>query len=208
MDVTFHFDPTCPWTWVTSRWLLRAADETPGLDVRWAPFSLAHLQDGRETPEKAEPRMRASRAATRVVQHLLDAGDQDGVGRFYDVWGDRYHHGRHEPSVDLVVDAARTALGLDDATAREIVADESLDRLVDEATDEAFAAAGPDIGSPVLRWVDERGEDVAIFGPLLDSVPDPACAAEVWLGVRHLAVHGFFKELKRGRHGPPDPAAS
>jgi hypothetical protein len=60
----------------------------------------------------------------------------------------------------------------------------------------------------VLHWVDDQGDDVWIFGPLFDRVPEPACAAELWRGVRHLAVHAVFRELKRGRPDPPDLAST
>jgi 2-hydroxychromene-2-carboxylate isomerase len=190
MDVTFHFDPMCPWTWVTSRWLLRAA-EIEDLQVGWAPFSLSHIGG------KAE-----GREGTRIVQHLLAIDEPERIARFYDALGDRSFRKGNRPDAEDVVQAARDA-GLDDA---DIAAahDHSLDEAVEVATDLAMASAGPDIGSPVLHWTDDHAEDVWIFGPLFDRAPDPPCAAELWRGVRHLAVHAMFKELKRGRTGPPD----
>src|SRR3712207_5518897 len=65
--------------------------------------------------------------------------------------------------------------------------------------EETRCGYGPHVGSPILHWTDDQGQDVWIFGPLFDRVVDAPCAAEVWQGVRHLAVHGWFKELKRGR---------
>lgn len=190
MQVTFHFDPVCPWTWVTSRWLLNAA-EVEEIEVRWAPFSLAHIG----TKGKG-------REATRVVQHLLAIEDDAAIRRFYDALGARTHEAGEKPTAAHVLDAVQDA-GLD-AAAEAAAADESLDEAVDVATDLAFAQAGPDIGSPVLHWTDDQAQDVWVFGPLFDRVLDPACAAELWQGVRHLAVHSAFKELKRGRSGGPD----
>ena len=194
MDVTLHFDPTCPWTWLTSRWLLRAA-EIEELEVSWAPFSLHHLGDDSHPPEPL-----------RVVQHLLAIEDQPGIGNFYEAYGDLTHRkrGRHTPAV--LAEAVRNA-GLDDATAAA-ADDASLDDAIAVATDLAFNAAGPDVGSPILHWTDDRAQDVWIFGPLFDAVPDGPCSAELWRGVRHLAVHDVFKELKRGRKSRPNLAAS
>lgn len=194
MQVTFHFDPGCPWTWITSRWLVNAA-ECEDLEIRWAPLSLAHLHD------KA-----GGREGTRIVQHLLDRGEHEAVARFYDAVGDAAFRKGDRPDADRFAHAAQAA-GLDDeavAAAR----DASLDDAVAAATDAAFAAAGPDVGSPILQWSDDQGQDVWVFGPLFDRVVDPACAAELWRGVRHLAVHDVFKELKRGRSGEPDLRAS
>lgn len=188
MDIALHFDPLCPWTWVTSRWLLRAA-EVEELEVRWVPFCLEHI--GAHEP----------RHGTRVVQHLLAIEDTDGVGRFYDALGEISHRRGIEPTPEHVVEAVRAA-GLDDATVAA-AGDESLDEAIDTLTDLAMASAGPDVGSPILHWTDDQAQDVWVFGPLLDRAPDPECAAELWRGVRALAVHAMFKELKRGRPGPP-----
>jgi hypothetical protein len=194
MQVTLHFDPTCPWTWMTSRWLVRAA-ELEDLEVGWAPFSLAHLGDDTH-----------AREATRVVQHLLAIDDPKGIATFYEAYGDLAHRQGREQTPALVEEAARAA-GLDDAAVAS-AADESLDDAIDIATDLAYASAGPDVGSPILHWTDDQAQDVWIFGPLVDHVPDAPCAAELWRGVRHLAVHDMFKELKRGRKHPPDVASS
>lgn len=188
MDIALHFDPMCSWTWVTSRWLLRAA-EVEELEVRWVPFALARI--GSDKP----------RHGTRVVQHLLAIDDADGVARFYDALGDVVHRQGIKPTAAHVVEAAQAA-GLDDA-AVAAADDESLDEAIDIVTDLAMASTGPDVGSPILHWTDDQAQDVWVFGPLLDRAPEPECAAELWRGVRHLAVHDMFKELKRGRPGPP-----
>jgi 2-hydroxychromene-2-carboxylate isomerase len=190
--VTLHFDPTCPWTWLTSRWLLRAA-ASEGFEVGWAPFAIVRVADG----EHAEGRF-----PLRVIQHLVERGDDDAVDRYYDAYGELAHRqGRHKDEA-LAVEAARAAELDEDAVAA--AGDPSLDAAVDAATDAAFAAAGPNVGSPILHWTDAGGEDVWVFGPLFDRVVDAACAGEVWRSVRQLAVHGFFKELKRGREDEPD----
>lgn len=200
MQVTFHFDVACPWTWMTSRWLVRASEES-GFDVAWAPLSLAHLNRDREIPEQYREGVRAGAAAARLVQHLGDAGDHDAIGRFYAAWGQRVHVEGTAPSADLVVEVA-TATGLDEASVRATVQDESLDAAVGEATDAAVAAAGPDIGSPVLTWPAEDGTEVAVFGPILSDLPAPGEAAGLWDAVRTLAAFGAFDELKRGTRAP------
>ena len=194
MQVTLHFDPTCPWTWLTSRWLLRAA-ELEELEVQYAPYALAHMGDDSHPWEPV-----------RVVQHLLAIEDQPGIAAFYDAYGDLTHRQRRKHSLALVTEAVQAA-GLDDATAAS-AEDSSLDAAIGVTTELAFNAAGPDVGSPVLHWTDDRAKDVWIFGPLFDHVPDAPCCAELWRGVRHLAVHDMFKELKRGRKSPPDIASS
>lgn len=205
VHVTFHFDPGCPWTWLTSRWLVRLA-EAGVVELRWAPFSLAHLNEGGEVPERYRPMVAAGRVGTRVVSHLADAGDHDAIGRFYAAWGDATFRAGSHPSVEAVDVAARAA-GLSDA-ALAAGADESLDAAVDAATDAAMDLVGPDVGSPVLTWTDPERGDQAIFGPIIERVPAMADARLLWEGVRALAALGEFKELKRGRRAPPALADS
>lgn len=196
MIVTFHFDVACPWTWMTSRWLTRAARED-GLELTWAPLSLAWINRDRDIPEQFRAGVAASAVAARLVQHLSSAGDHDAVAAFYAAWGQRFHVEGASPSVDLVVDAA-IAAGLDADKVRATVADESLDAAVGEATDAAVAAAGPEIGSPVITWTEEDSREVAVFGPIISDLPEPAHAAELWRSVRTLAAFPGFNELKRG----------
>src|SRR5512132_2445121 len=49
--LTYSFDPTCPWTWLTSRWLVRAA-ELEGHTITWRPLSLAHVHADETDPSK------------------------------------------------------------------------------------------------------------------------------------------------------------
>jgi len=42
MEATYFFDPSCPHTWRTSRWLVSVPDVTP----HWRAFSLTLLSGG------------------------------------------------------------------------------------------------------------------------------------------------------------------
>lgn len=47
-EVSLYFDCTCPFAWVTSRWLkeVQAHPDYSGLRIRWIPMSLSVLNEG------------------------------------------------------------------------------------------------------------------------------------------------------------------
>ena len=62
--VDFWFDPSCPWAWMTSRWMGEVQQTRP-VDVTWSVMSLAVLNEGRDLP--AEYRDMMDRGWGRVV---------------------------------------------------------------------------------------------------------------------------------------------
>ncbi|HEX2381036.1 MAG TPA: DsbA family protein [Acidimicrobiales bacterium] len=192
MTVTFFFDPSCPWTWVTSRWL-QATAAREHFDVEWRSFSLPYEHEDREHPDVV--------AAHRVIEALRRTGDNDGVKRFYDALGRRWYDEGEAHTTDVVRVAMHDA-GLDSFT--PALHDESLDAGVAASTEQAMALAGPDIGSPVLELEDGR----SLFGPILHAVPDDEGCARVWEAVLLLAGVPEYHELKRGRRRQPDTKAS
>lgn len=112
MDATFFFDPACPWTWRTSRWLVRVA-EARGLSVEWRAFSLAILNEGNVPPQFADA-MTASSRALRLVEALRAQGRPEDVARFYTELGARSHDAGN-PLAASIVTAAVDAAGLGEA---------------------------------------------------------------------------------------------
>lgn len=199
--VTFYFDPGCPWTWMTSRWLVAAAQER-ALDVRWRTFSLGLLNKDRPLPPFLDtPEMRSKMAlaarALRVVQGLVEKGDNDGAGRFYSEWGARFFESGREPTAEMLEEATAAA-SVSEVLATVGGAD--LDAAVEASLAEALQLAGPDVGSPVLH-IDgvERGS----FGPIVSPPPSGDEAGQLWDAIAVLHKIGSFYELKRGRTAPP-----
>ena len=199
--VTFYFDPGCPWTWATSRWLV-AASEQRGLDIRWRTFSLGLLKKDEplpaflDTPE-FRARMDLTAQALRVVQAAVDEGENEAVGRFYTEWGTRFHAAGQEPTAALLEKAAADA-GLADLLER--LEDSQLDAAIADSLEEALRLAGPDVGSPVLHV---EGAERGSFGPIVSPPPTGEEAGSLWDAVVALSKIGSFYELKRGRSGPP-----
>lgn len=191
MEATYYFDPACPFTWRTSRWLVSAAAERD-VTVRWRAFSLSILNGG-NAPEEYRPMMEASSRALRLVEALAADGRNDDVGRFYTEIGTRTHEAG-EPLSDDIVAASAEAAGIADA--KRILDDASWDAAVQASHDRAFSSAGPDIGSPVLMI---EGTGRGVHGPIIGAVPERDEALRIWDAVVTLARSEAFFELKRGR---------
>jgi 2-hydroxychromene-2-carboxylate isomerase len=194
MQATYFFDPSCPFTWRTSRWLVGVAPERD-LTLRWRAFSLSMLNSGGETPDEYKPVRAASSRALRVVEALRAEHRDDDIAAFYTELGTRTFEAGARLSDDIVVAAAEAA-GIEDAKA--VMDDESWDRAVRESLDTAVGSAGPDIGSPVL-WIEDAPR--AVHGPVIgvDGRPPRAEALAIWDAVVALSRSATFIELKRGR---------
>jgi predicted DsbA family dithiol-disulfide isomerase len=193
MEATYFFDPACPFTWRTSRWLVSVAPERD-VTIRWRAFSLAIL-NGDNVPDQYKPMMAASSRALRMVEALRADHRDTEIGAFYREIGDRTHEAGAMISDDIVLSAAEAA-GIADPKA--ILDDPAWDEAVRESHEAGLASAGPDIGSPVLEI---EGAERGVHGPILslDGTPERDEALAIWDAVVPLARSTAFFEVKRGR---------
>lgn len=193
--VEFFFDPGCPWTWKTSRWL-RDVATTHGFTIAWRPFPLLLLLDG----EPPAPQWRASAdlsaRALRVVAHLASRERFTDTDRLYTALGTRLHDEDVAASPSLL-DEAFDEAALDDQ-ARAAADDASLDADLRANFDRALGLVGERLGSPILALHTDRGVR-GFFGPVIAGRLDEHDAAALWTSVVTLASIDAFAEVKRGR---------
>lgn len=196
MSVDFYFDPVCPWTWLTARWLVEVAEER-SIDVDWRSLSLSVLNAGSDIPEEYRAPMDASAQLHRAIAAMRADGRVDLVGDVYTEFGRRHFHDQEPATVAL----AREALSTAGASAYESALDDaSWDDAVAASTHEAISLAGPDVGSPIIS-LGEQG--VAFFGPIVSPPPTGDDALALFDQVVAFAsIPGVF-EVKRGRTAPP-----
>lgn len=192
-QVRMWFDPTCPWAWMTSRWLGEVA-ETRGFDVDWQVMSLAVLNEGRDLPEAYAAMMPRSMRMTRLVTAARTAGGDAVVKPLYDALGERIHHQKRKDD-DAIIAEALAEAGLDAALAEE---SDAHDAALRSSHQTAIDLVGDDVGTPVVAV-----DDVAFFGPVVSPAPKGAEALRLFDGVVAAAsIEGFF-ELKRTRTRGP-----
>lgn len=194
--VDFYFDPACPWTWLTSRWLVDVAEQR-ALDIDWRSLSLGVINAEREVSEEHRARYEVSATLHRVMAAMRADGRVDLIGDVYTEYGRRVHHDQEPPTIDLVREVLAVAGASEWESAIET---ESWDEMVVEATREACGMAGPDVGSPVLAVGEPR---VGFFGPIVSPPPVGDDALALFDHIVGLAAIPGVYEIKRGRSGPP-----
>ncbi len=199
MDIDFYFDPSCPFCWVTSRFVLLAANKRE-ININWRLFSLA-IKNG-ELDEK-EDNGYNHLPAHRVERVLLAASRQGAdLGEMYKLFGIRHFLSGDEYSDEVITDVLGQ-LKLD-KNLFSAADDESLDQELRKSTDEAVGIVGQDIGVPTIVFKKENGEKTGFFGPVILTLPEMDEAVEQWDALVTLANSSNFYELKRGRDGSPD----
>jgi hypothetical protein len=191
-EIDFWFDPSCPYTWRTSRWLADVAQRR-GVDVRWRVMSLAILNEGKEFPPQYGEAMDAGRVASRVMQAVRERCGNEALGRFYAEVGTLVHERGTEPGVDVYRQALRAG-GLPEelATAGD---DEAYQAGVVQSHWEGQDRAGQESGSPITAVDDHPG----FFGPIVVPPPAGDDATRLLDALVALSAIQSFSELKRAR---------
>ncbi len=197
MDVTFYFDPSCPFCWITSRWLLMVSNKKE-LRINWRLFSLA-IKNG----ELEKDESNFNHLPSHRIERVMLAASRKGanLGELYTQFGIK-HFLAGEVYDDELISSVLKNNNLD-AAIKLAADDEKLDEDLRMFTEEALSKVGADIGVPTIVLKTKNGEK-GFFGPVIQSLPDQDSAIELWDGLLKLANNDNFFELKRGRtkNGP------
>jgi len=193
--VDFWFDPSCPWAWVTSRWVDEVAKHRD-LDVTWNIMSLAVLNEDKEVSESYRAFFPRALKYTRLVAAVRELEGQDAVKPLYDALGTRIHPGGSK-NPDEVIPAALAEAGLPADYARFADSDE-YDEQMRTSHFDGINRVGQDVGTPVIAI-----GDVAFFGPVISPAPKGDQAVKLWDAVVAAAEYDGFFELKRSRTRDP-----
>ena len=189
--VDFWFDPSCPWAWMTSRWV----DEVAGLrnlDVTWHIMSLAVLNEDQDVSEEYRAFFPRALRYTRLVAAAQEHFGQAIVKPLYDALGMQIHPGE-STDPDTVIAQALAEVGLPPEFAEHSLTDE-FDPQMRASHFDGIGRVGQDVGTPVIAV-----NDVAFFGPVISPSPQGEEAARLWDGVVAVAAYPGFFEIKRSR---------
>jgi len=194
-SVDFWFDPSCPWAWMTSRWVdeVSAARD---LDVTWHIMSLAILNEDKDVPESYRANFPRLMRYARLVTAVGELEGQAAVKPLYDALGTRIHPGASKDA-DEVIAGALAEVGLPAEYARYADSDE-YDAQLRASHNDGIDRVGQEVGTPVIAV-----NGTAFFGPVISPTPRGEQALVLWDGIVAAASYDGFFELKRTRTREP-----
>ncbi len=193
--VDFWFDPSCPWAWMTSRWVDEVSPKRD-LDVTWHIMSLAVLNEDKDVPESYAAFFPRALRYTRLVAAVQELHGQASVKPLYDALGTRIHIGDRK-DVDAIIAEALAEVGLPADLAKYADTDE-YDPQMRASHFDGIERVGQDVGTPVIAVGGN-----AFFGPVISPAPRGVEAVALWDGVLAMSAYDGFFELKRSRTRDP-----
>jgi len=196
-QISFYYDPSCPWCWITSRWLTEVQAERE-IEIDWRPFSLA-IKNGELGGDDVTGHLDTHSIAHRVLRIIEAIHAEEGIdrGTLFTEFGKSYFIDPKlgdEDFFQAVLERMNLSLDyLDELDNTDH--DQALQQHLDDATE----IAGDDVGVPLIIFETSDGEQVGYFGPVLRRLPDPERGLEIWDALHTIATGPDFFELKRKR---------
>ena len=197
-SVIAYVDPSCPFAWITSRWLAEVEQRRPiELDLRL--LSLSVVNEHRQLDAWYRAFNDAAWAPARIMHAVRTGQGRDAGRRFYEAFGERFH-----VELDTADEADRVQIAAEALAAANLPAellasatDERRDDELRAATYAALETVGLDVGVPLVVI-----DGVVASGPILSEIPRDKTATDLFDAVRIMARQRGFVRLERQRVGP------
>jgi len=195
-QVDLWIDPSCPWAWITSRWLLEV-ERVRHIQQTLHVMSLAVLNENKDIPPEYRERMPATYGPVRVLIAAQERYGPQVLAPLYTAYGTRIHLRKEERDATMHK-AVLAEVGLDTALAAAADSDE-YDQQLRASHEAGMRPVGEEVGTPVIHTPGPDGRTVAFFGPVVTPAPKGEAAGKLWDGVLLVAETPGFFELKRTR---------
>lgn len=199
IPVDLWFDPSCPFAWVTSRWLLEVEQVRP-IQPRWRQMSLYFLNEEKDVPADYLERAAKAMGSVRVIAAAAAKHGEHVIGELYTGLGTRLHNqglSKQPERLSEVIEGALEDAGLERSLA-DAMHSEEYDATIRASHDEGIGLVGQEVGTPIIRVGDN-----AFFGPVITKILRGDDAGKLWDGVLAVTQYDDFFELKRTRTRRP-----
>lgn len=205
--VEVFVDPSCPWAWITSRWLKEVAPQR-GLDLTWKSFCIEIRDDYGLQPTIPE-HLREFAATSHAIAHRLlrifeaarASAGEEAVDALYTEWGRRFFTDHPRADESLVAEALG-ASGLDSGLL-EAGEDDAWDTAIVTAMETAYEFGGTKSQTPVV--VVRSDPPHGFKGPVMSPAPTGEGAVRLWDALAIVSREPGFFEITRPRTNPPRP---
>jgi hypothetical protein len=206
-DVEVFVDPSCPWAWITSRWMAEVAPQRD-LNVIWRSYCL-EIRDDYDVAPTVPTESRESAIAAHAISHrmlrIFEAAraraGESAVDALYTEWGRRFFGAGSRRDSSLLGECL-AACDLD-ADLVDAADDPKWDTPIVEAMEVAYAFGGPKTQTPtIVVGADPRH---GFKGPVMAPAPTGPAAVELWDAIQVIAEQPGFFEITRPRVNPPRP---
>ena len=200
--VQFYFDPACPWTWITSRWVVEVAG-LRDMQITWQLFSLRFHNKTNPGYDWIRAELDDQHPAMRVLAATKQHHGNAAVGKLYTALGALIHYDDDEHMTRLpeAIAAAGLPAGIIEEGNKS-----SWDAIIEESTERSYDIVGKEVGIPIVV-ID--GAQTTYFGPVLSPAPTGDEALKLWDALVALGSLSGVYEIKRTREGerqlPPRP---
>jgi len=205
IPVEVFVDPSCPWAWITTRWLEDVAPQRD-LMLTWRSFCLEIRDDYGVVPTMPEDR-RAAALAGHALSHrmlrILEAAraesGEEVVDALLTAWGRRFF-ARGATRDDSLLEECIDVCGLD-AKLIEAADAEIWDAPIVEAMEVAYEFGGYKTQTPTI--VVRSDPPHGFKGPVMAPAPTGERAVRLWDAVMVLSEEPGFFEITRPRVNKP-----
>jgi predicted DsbA family dithiol-disulfide isomerase len=204
-SVEMFVDPSCPWAWITGRWLKEVALRRD-LVLTWRSYCLEIRDEYGVAPTVPEHLREAalvghalSHRMLRIFEAARTSAGEHAVDALYTEWGRRFFVPGASRDDSLLATCV-AACGLDG----EFVSaadDDKWDTPIVEAMEVAYAFGGPKTQTPTIVVRDDPPH--GFKGPVMAPAPTGEAAIRLWDAISVLSREPGFFEITRPRANPP-----